>query len=255
MPNETKIEDDFLAGLDNGTTDPFTPQDNDDLFPEDKTDGNTVVATTDAKPVPFAKDGKIQRYIERRVEKLIKDFKPSAQETFVKEVTSGGDEKIVSALTRLVGNDTDEKRAVLEELKSAFGDLKGQAKQEAIKEFIASQQESQKEEQRELAEAHDEIEDGFEDIESHYGIELTEKQKSAYKDFLLKVEPRGGYQEYPDFVETFQVFKDYVKANRPSNAQAKQLASRGMERSSANSETMAAPKRDGTKSLWQMLGQ
>lgn len=253
MPNETHAEDDFLAGLDNGTSDPFTPQDNDDIFPEN-TKEETVV-TADAKPVPFAKDEKIQRYIDRTVEKRLKDFKPNTQETFVKEVTSGGDEKIVSALTKLVGNDTDEKRAVLEELKSAFGDLKGQAKQEAIKEFISSQKESEQREIQDLAEAQDEIEDGFEDIENHYGIELTSRQKEEYKKFLIKFEPKSGYLEYPDFVETFEVFKNYVKANRPSNSQAKALASRGMERSSTNTEISATPKRDGTKSLWQMLGQ
>jgi predicted DNA binding protein len=251
MLNET--EDDFLAGLDNGSSDPFTPQDNDDIFPED-TKEETVV-TTDVKPVPFAKDEKIQRYIERTVEKRLKDFKPSAQETFVKEVSDGGDEKIVNALTKLVGNDTEEKRAILNELKSAFGDLKGQAKQEAIKEFLTSQEESQQAQQQELTEAFDEIEDGFEDIENHYNIELTDRQRKAFKEFLIKVEPRGGYDEYPDFVETFEVFRNYVKANRPSNAQAKQLASRGMERSSTNTETSSVPKREGTKSLWQMLGQ
>jgi hypothetical protein len=246
----TNEQDDFLAGLENDNSDPFQLSANDDIFSDEKEE----VIPTDAKPVPFAKDEKIQRYIDRQIEKRTRDLRPTAQETFVKEV-SGGDEKIVSALTRLVGNDTDEKRTVLEELKSAFGDLKGQAKREAIQEFIESQQNSEIAEQRELNEAFDELEEGRESIEDEFNIQLTDKQWQGYKNYLSEIEPAGGYVEYPNFVRTFNSYRAELKANRPSNAQNKALASRGMERSSSNSEISVAPKRDGTKSLWQMLGQ
>lgn len=255
MEPKKQVEDDFLAGLDNGAADPFDSSVPDDLFGEDSvTEPGTT--TTEAKSIPFNQDSKVQRFIEKEVKKRMADYKPTATETFAKEVTSGGDEKIVSALTRLVGNDTDEKRAVLAELKSAFGDLKGQAKQEAIQEFLAAQANSENEYEQEVSEAKDEIEEGFEDIESQYGIQLNNRQKDAFKSFLVKMEPKGGYVEYPDFVESFEVFKNYVKANRPSNSQAKALASRGMERSSSNSaENTPALKRQGTKSLWQSLEQ
>lgn len=251
MPNETSAEDDFLAGLDNGSSDPFTPTNNDDLFPEETVEEPEVKE----KPIPFAKDEKVQRFIERQVEKRLKNFTPTVQETFKEEVSKGNPD-LVKAFEAIIGNDTDEKRNALKALEQAVSQSGGKPTKQELQEMLYQvQQESEEKEANELAEATNEIEEGFDDIENHYGIELTDKQKSAYKQFLLKVEPRGGYQEYPDFVETFEVFKNYVKANRPSNAQAKMLASRGMERSSSNSDTSSAPKRDGTKSLWQMLGQ
>lgn len=254
MNKNQNVEDDFLAGLDNGAADPFDTTAADDLFPEEE--GTELAVATEAKPLPFNQDPKIQRYLDKEIKSRMGDYRPTATETFAKEATSGGDEKIVSALTRLVGDDTPEKRAVLADLKSAFGDLKGQAKQEAIQEFIASQENSENEYEEEVSEAKDELEEGFDDIESQYGIQLNNKQKDAFKSFLIKMEPKGGYIEYPDFVESFEVFKNYVKANRPSNSQAKALASRGMERSSSNSSDSApALKRQGTKSLWQTLDQ
>lgn len=250
MTKETSAEDDFLGDLGESAQDPFTPSANDDIFPDEE---NTGEVTEQKKPVPFAKDEKVQRYIERQIEKRLKTYQPTATETFAKEVTTQGDADLVSAFTTLFGNDTPEKVAALQALENSLANVDERATQKAVERLQEYQQESVQKEERELAEAFDEIEEGFEDIENHFGIELTNRQKSAYKEFLLKVEPKGGYQEYPDFVETFDVFKNYVKANRPSNAQAKALASRGMERSSSNSDTVPTLKRDGTKSLWQQI--
>ena len=62
--------------------------------------------------------------------------------------------------------------------------------------------------------------------------------------------------EYPDFVDTFEIFKNYVKANRPSNAQAKALASRGMQKSSQISDTgQSFVKTDGKETLWQKFAK
>lgn len=256
MTKETNAEDDFLGDLGNAVEqDPFTPIENDDLFPEEEIQKEEVIPN---KPVPFAKDEKIQRYIDRQVEKRMKTQQPTATETFRQELTTS-DPDLVKAFETIIGSDTEEKKAALKALETSLSRVDERATQKAIERIQEVQQEAVEREERELAEAHDQIEEGFEDIENHYGIELNEKQKSAYKEFLLKIEPKGGYQEYPDFIETFEVFRNNVKANRPSNAQAKALASRGMERSSPNNESSSAPKRDGTKPLWasveKMLGQ
>lgn len=249
---EKNEQEDFLAGLDKQDADPLA-QSSDDLFAEEGDEVKTV-EEKEVKPLPFYKDEKVQKYIEKQIEKRIKDFQPTAQQTFVKEVSESGDDKIVRALTRLVGDDTDEKRSVLNDLKSALDERDERASQRAYEKLQTIQSERQEQEQRELSEAEDELEEGRSNIESEKGIEVTDRQWDAYKQFLLKIEPKGGYVEYPDLVETWDVFTNYVKANRPSNAQAKVLASRGLERSSSSTAPASTfLKRDGKESLWQKL--
>ena len=250
MDKNKNAEDDFLGELaNNNEADPFAPTANDEVFPDE----NEKIEE-EIKPTPFAKDEKVQRYIERQIEKRLKTYQPTATETFKQEIT--GDPDLVRAFEGIIGNDTPEKLAALKALENSLNKVDERATAKAIERLQQVQQQEVEREETELSEAYDEIEDGFDDIENHYGIELTDRQKSAYKQFLLKFEPRGGYTEYPDFVETFDVFKTHMKAQRPSNAQAKAYASRGMERSSSNSnESVPTLKRDGTKSLWQQVDQ
>ena len=72
---------------------------------------------------------------------------------------------------------------------------------------------------------------------------MNENQWDAYREFLLSIEPKGGYQEYPDWITTFDYFK---KLNSRSNATAKTLASRSMERS-APASNQEAPKGNSWK--------
>ena len=221
MPNK---EDEFLAGLDKEIEINDQQDLGEDLFPEE-TKEEVKDKKEEEKPLPFYKDPKVQKYIEKQVEKRFKDIKPTAQESFKQEVASG-DPDLIKAFEAIIGNDTPEKIAALKALERSLASSDERASKKAMEQFEKIQQEQSEKEVREMEEAQEEIEEGFENIEDHYGIELNDKQKEAFKDFLIKIEPRGGYQEYPDFVETFEVFKNYIKANRPSNAQNKVLASR-----------------------------
>ena len=149
----------------------------------------------------------------------------------------------LSSLERVIGNDTPEKIQALKDLKEDWAGMSKQAKQSAMKEILEAQQEAEQYEQAELEEAVDELDEGRDEIESHFGKPLTEKQWDAYKDYLLDIEPKGGYQEYPDFIKTFDYFK---KVNSRSNATAKTLASRSMERS-APASNQEAPKGNSWK--------
>ena len=140
----------------------------------------------------------------------------------------------------MVGNDTEEKKAVLADLKSALDERDEKASQRAYERLQEIQEESQQAEQEEFEEALDELDEGREEIESHYGKPLSERQWSAYKNYLVDIEPKGGYQEYPDFVKTFDYFRKSVGR---SNATAKTLASRGMDRSATSTEL---PKTGGS---------
>jgi len=253
--NKGAVEDDFLAGLDS-EIDIDKPAE-DDLFPEDnKEEGVVDEPVVLEKPLPYYKDPKIQRYIDKQVKKATQNVNLTTTETFKHEV-SAGDPELVSAFTAIIGNDTPEKLAALKALENSLARVDERATTKAVEHLKKLQQEESAREVEEVAEAEDELEEGFEDIESHYSIELNDRQKEAYKDFLLKIEPKGGYVEYPDFVETFGVFKNYIKANRPSNAQAKILASRGMQQSSSadNSQEKTFVKTDGKETLWQKFGK
>lgn len=242
MEKKQGAEDDFLSGL--GDTEDTLGIESGELFPEDKEPKEEVIE----EKIPFHKNEKLQRYIDKEIGKRTKDFKPSTEQSFRQEINQS-DDKLVLALTRLVGNDTDEKKAVLADLKSALDERDERASQKAYDRLQEMQVESAQEEEREVAEAVDELEEGRGEIESSLGKELTERQWDAYKDFLLDIEPKGGYQEYPDFVKTFDHFRNAV--SKRSNATAKTLASRGMERSS--SSTIEKPKGNSWADVDRML--
>lgn len=250
MADKQSVTDDFMGELMTSDKDVLEGNNPEDLFPITE-EVKAEEAKEEEKPLPFYKDPKVQKYIEKQLEKRLKDFKPTAQETFKKEVSESGDDEIVRALTRLVGNDTDEKRSVLDDLKSALDKRDERASQKAYERLQQVQQEESAKEQAEIDQAEEELEEGREEIESHTGVPLTERQWDAYKQFLVRIEPKGGYEEYPDFVETFEVFKNSFKR---SNAQAKNLASRGLERSSS-AETKETPflKTEDKQSLWQKI--
>lgn len=240
METKNGATDDFMAGLDKVET---LEQPVDDLFPEEK----EVAEVKEEKSVPFYKDEKVQRYIEKQIEKRLKDVKPTAQETFKQEV-SESDPELVKAFTAIIGNDTPDKQAALKALENSLARVDERATQKAIARLQQVQDEQQQRYESEVAEAESELEEGRSEIEAHLGNELTGKQWDAYKDFLVKIEPKGGYDEYPDFVETFQIFRNMYK--RP-NAQAKDLASRGLTQSSSAS---SAPKLTREKgSLWNQV--
>ena len=235
MEKETKV-DSFLAGLE----EPNVEVGNDlDLFPQEEE--VKEVAEDAEKRIPYFKDEKVQRFIQREIKKGLEGNKSSEQN--FKEEVSQGEPKFMSSLEKLTGNDTPEKIQFLKDFKEDWGSMSKQAKQQAMKEILEAQQEAEQNEQVELEEAVDELDEGRDEIESHFGKPLTEKQWEGYKDYLLDIEPKGGYQEYPDFIKTFDYFR---KVNSRSNATAKTLASRGMERS-APASNQEAPKGNSWK--------
>ena len=235
MEKETKV-DSFLAGLE----EPNVEVGNDlDLFPQEEE--VKEVAEDAEKRIPYFKDEKVQRFIQREIKKGLEGNKSSEQN--FKEEVSQGEPKFMSSLEKLTGNDTPEKIQFLKDFKEDWGSMSKQAKQQAMKEILEAQQEAEQNEQVELEEAVDELDEGRDEIESHFGKPLTEKQWEGYKEYLLDIEPKGGYQEYPDFIKTFDYFR---KVNSRSNATAKTLASRSMERS-APASNQEAPKGNSWK--------
>jgi hypothetical protein len=231
-----KVVDSFLAGLEEPNVE---VGDELALFPEEEE--VKEVAEDAEKRIPYFKDEKVQKFIQKEIKKGLEGYK-SSEQTFKEEV-SQGEPKFISDLREVVGNDTPKKIEAMDNLRDSWSNLSKQARQNALNEILEAQQEAEENEQAELSEAVDELDEGRDEIESHFGKPLTEKQWDAYKDYLLDIEPKGGYQEYPDFIKTFDYFR---KVNSRSNATAKTLASRSMERS-APASNQEAPKGNSWK--------
>ena len=208
MAKDNSAEDDFLGELAvNNEADPLENQGLEDIFPEEEV--TEQPKEVEEKTPSFHKlkdDPKFQRFLDKEIKRRMPEVKTSAQETFKQEV-SAGDPDLVKAFEQILGNDTPEKVAALKALENSLAKVDERATAKALERLQQVKEQEEEREERELEEARNEIEEGFEDIENYYGIELTDRQKQAYKEFLLKVEPKGGYQEYPDFVETFGIFK------------------------------------------------
>lgn len=227
MTNEV---DDFLGTLSNNTNndDPFK-QESEDPFASSVTEETQTEEVIDEKPLPFHKDPKVQRFIEKEIGKRISEIKPEPIGQ-----SSNEEDKLTSILERIIGNDTPEKISAVKEFRNELTGLEEKGARRAIQELQA-QSDSERQEERQ---AQEELSDAFENIEENFNVDLTsntplaKKTRSDFIDFVKRVSPKdenGDISDYPDFQETFALFKE---TQRPQNNRAKELASRGMSRSS-----------------------
>lgn len=239
MDENKKAVDDFLDGLANdGEQDPLQPDK--DPFEATPQEEKEVKAQEDeaveekVKPIPFHKDPKVQRYIEREIAKRIpkQEAEDDAEDYF---------SPVVDSFTKIIGNDTPEKVQALNELRDSLSNLDKVASDRALR-TLQSQQEAEQEEE---AYYEDQISQGFDDIEASTGIDLyapqNKKLKGQFLDFVEQIAPKedGEMSDLPDMEQAFRAFSSTrrVQANK-----AKDLASRSNERSSDASQDVYAPK-------------
>ena len=236
MENENpSAVDEFLGDLaNNGSQDPFsgTP---DDLFEAPTKPEKEEVVEEKEEKVPFNKDPKIQRFIEKQVEKKLSErtFEQPARESKIDTSESPyGD-----ILKEIIGDDTPEKRNAIDKFNRTFLE-----REERITSSI--REESNSERQAELqaeAEADDTLMTGFENIEESYGVDLyapeNKKLKGQFIDFIKKVAPKDEYGEisdFPDIEGTFETFQS-LRQRSSQSERGKDLASRSTERGSNSS--------------------
>lgn len=186
------------------------------------------------KPLPFHKDPKVQRYVEKQIAKALKDVpRQSAVQEF-REVTKGQEDEITDVLTRIIGNDTPEKQQGVKDLRKVLNSLEEKGAQRALAE-LGQQAEAQRQED---VKAQEELDNGFEEIEETFNVDLSsnaptaKKTRSDFIDYVRKIAPKneeGEVTAFPDLPSAWEEFQE--KAKRPSNDRAKQLAARGMQRS------------------------
>lgn len=209
-----------------------------DIFREETSTEDTEIEDKEEKHVPFHKDPKVQKYVEKQIEKALKD-RPSAEQSFKREVE---DITLPASFVNLVGNDTPEKVQVLKDLSNYFGGLKGEARKEFLAEMKAQEQAKVDADTK----AQEELDNYFDEIEETYNVDLTSKSASAkqlragFIEWVRKIAPKDEHGEvaaFPDLVASFEEFQE--KNKRPAS-RAKELANRGMTRS--NDTTTATPQ-------------
>lgn len=221
MPNGTSVAD-FLNDL--------TPE-KDDIFKEPVLSEEKETEEAEDKRLPFHRDEKVQRYIDKEIEKRLKFTQPSAEQQFRKEVTEELD--LPPALVKLVGNDTPEKREALKGLADHINSMTDKAQEK----FLQRMQEQEEQSREEDSAALSELNQGFEDIEESYGVDLSsniasaQRNRSAFVEYLRKVSHKNEDGEVDQFADIPAAWEEFQERNRPSPSRAKELASRGMTRS------------------------
>jgi hypothetical protein len=215
----------------------------------------TTPEPVEEEKLPFHKDPKVQRYIERQLEKKLKDFQPSRQEQFQKEVQD--ENPLVDAFTEIIGNDTPEKVSALKALKNAISSMEERTlKAEEASKYIEESRKAQEEERQAMAY----LEDGLERIEENFDVDLSsnsplaKKTRNEFLDFLGRISPKdenGEVSNYADPEESFKIFQSMKKPE--TNTQAKQIVSRGMSRSSTDA-TNTPTKRITFDNVREMMG-
>lgn len=178
------------------------------------------------KPLPFHKDPKVMRFIEKEISKRVQ-----VKEEPKPEVKKEDEDDYY---VRLIGNDTPEKLAMIREAKSRDERLLQQAEDRAYNRVS-------KEKQREVdaeRKAEEELTQSIDDIEENFNVDLTSKDPVARKarvdflNFVEKIAPKNGQGEivaYPDMLSAYETWNETKTKSQPSRA--KDLASRSMSRS------------------------
>lgn len=238
MPQDKSAVEEFLGDIGKSqedpfkSTDPFAPQ-------EETTQEETIPAEEDKaeKQMPFHKDPKILRFIEKEVAK--RTPKPSEEI----RPSQDGDE-VTSVLERIIGNDSPEKVQAVKDFRKVLGGLEEKGAQRALAQL---QQQADQERQAEV-QAQEQLDNSFEEIEESHSVDLSSntpqarKLRSEFVDYIRDIAPKnedGEVASFPDIPAAWSRFQRNEQRAAPTNAKAKELASRGMTRST---DATVAPK-------------
>ena len=230
MDKNKSAVDEFLGNLNpendefNDNQDPFAPKE-----PEQgvKDEEEEIDPKKEEKHIPFHKDPKVLRFIEKEIQKRTTKIEEKPAESKKEDEDD--------YWVRLIGNDTPEKVAMVREAKQREERLLQQAEERSFNRLST-------EKQRELEaerQADEHLANAIDDIEDTYGVDLTSKDPVARKhrvdfmNFIEKIAPKnsdGEIIEFPDMISAYETFKELKQSVKTPN-RAKELASRSMGRS------------------------
>lgn len=239
--NKSAVES-FLGELE-GTKNSFDDTQNDPFPP---TKDETIEEIVEDKPLPFNKDPKIQKYLDKR-EKEIESRLAERFKTSGEPVAKVDDDYYV----RLIGNDTPEKVAMIKEAMARDERLLEQAEERAFNRLSQKEQEAIEADKQ----AEEELDNAFENIEETFDVDITSnnsvarKTRQEFVSFVEKIAPKdrnGDIVDYPDMASAWETFSE-MKKSTATPSRAKELAARSMARSS----DMATVQRSANKSAFQ----
>lgn len=230
MEKEKSAVEQFLGDLNDPSVDnPFGDEIQDPFHvPEIKEEVKEEVK--EEKPLPFNKDPKVQKFIEKEISKRMQQFEPREKEPVKEE-----NDEVSDVLVRLIGNDTPEKVQMVKEFKNILEKGTQRAKAEALAEIEARERAEIEADKQ----AEEELENAFDNIEETYDVDLTSdnplavKTRQEFVSFVERIAPKdrnGNVVDYPDMTSAWETFSEMKKATS-TPSRAKELASRGMARS------------------------
>lgn len=230
MPDKNNAVDEFLGTLNGNATvenqdvNPFA--DLEIKQPEGGQPKDDQEPKGEEEKVPFHKDPKVQKFIQKEIEKATKNLTP-AQVEQVK--TDKGADDLITAFTAIIGNDTPEKVQALNALEREINQLRVEAR--SATEQIQAEKQAEYEATVALTEGLDAIEEEF-DTDLTSNDPIARKTKTEFLEFVERIAPKdseGNIREFPDFQEAFRIFQE-VKAKPSQPSRAKELAARSMAR-------------------------
>ncbi len=243
MDKNKRELDEFMGSLADTHEDPLSNKQEDPFSHlEEKQEENFTEEPKEEKPLPFNKDPKVQKFIEKEISKRMADFKPEVREVETKQ-------EVDDYYTRLIGNDTPEKVAMIREAQARDERMLQQAEERAFNRLSRVEQEAMKADQ----EAEEQLETAFENIEETFDVDISsnspmaKKTRQEFVTFVERIAPKDRYGDvidYPDMNSAWETFSEMKKSSQQPS-RAKEYASRGMSRSA---ETTAEPsiRRGGT---------
>lgn len=263
MTDENKSAvDEFLGDLKNdANNDPFAKNPDDPFKQTEETpkvEGEEVKEETkekiDEKPLPFHKDPKVLRFIEKEIAKKTQNIEPVER---VERETNNQPDKIDKVLTKIIGNDTPEKLSAIQELKEVLLEREDRGADKAFERIQAERQEEIQAERQ----ADETLMQGFEAIEEDKGVDITSNAPAARKlrgefiNFIEKIAPKdenGEISEFPDIEQTFEVFQSTRQASSQPN-RAKELAARSSEQGGGVDNTKPTEQLSWGSEAWERL--
>ena len=223
MENEQSAVSKFLGE----TNENMFEQPKDNMFGQETIEPKQEEKVEDEKPLPFHKDPKVLKFIEKEVAKRTE--RQDTKETLKAEEDEFKD--VIESFTAIIGNDTPEKVRALNDLQKA---LNGSSKKAAE---LAEQKinEIRNREDEADRKAEEELDNAFDEIEETYDVDLSKnpKLRSEFVSFVEKIAPKnrdGEIVDYPDMNSAWETFSE-IKKSTAQPSRAKELANRGMQRS------------------------
>lgn len=227
--NENGAVGEFLKGIeqtDDSLLDFLKPEEPQVVVEEEKVED---------KPLPFHKDPKIQRFLEKEKEKIFKEVQAKLEQTPRTESPRQEAEEnpVVESFRAIIGDDTPEKVRALKELERSLSTMENKAAEKAAARYQSEVLAAQQAERENIAF----LQNGIDTIEETFTVDLSsnspiaKRTRNEFIDFVKRISPKnsdGEIVQYPDLIETFDVFNQTRKPAQ--NNEAKALASRGVQR-------------------------